>query len=392
MSKQIRLVLSAALITLLFVSVPIQRAEACPPPPPDTLLELYLRSDLIILADYTSENVIARDNENDDGYFAQIERNLSVVKRLKGLEDLKRVILNDTEYRTKFDTAEENETQGVMRLLFGNQRGFDVVSAVTVGKRYLFFLSLDEETGNYYLTDHTTAVRDVEGVFDVYEKRLAELEDIISEKDGQITRLTEWIVKLIEEPATRWDGVFDLEKSFNFLSYETEYPEMADETEPFILDESFSAHTPVFAKELSPAQKTRISEVLYQDIRQAWFTETPGRVDPGLIGIVSNWDKTNLAVYGFSMLQSFDATDLQAKAVIMDFIAAAAGDHILSSIYYEFLNVDDEEYTDGPVAEEDVEKPAVDKVQIQNELLKNFEMRFQYIYARNFIPDDDDGS
>ena len=79
MLKQVRLIFSAVLVAMLFTSVFIfssKTAKACPVRIPSTLLSLYLQSDLIILADYKDERITKRENENENGFYASLERDL----------------------------------------------------------------------------------------------------------------------------------------------------------------------------------------------------------------------------------------------------------------------------------------------------------------------------
>jgi hypothetical protein len=69
MPKYSRLFTSAALITFLFLSSlllsNVEQAEACGGPPPQTLLELFLNSDLALIADMTSDEVVKVESEYD---------------------------------------------------------------------------------------------------------------------------------------------------------------------------------------------------------------------------------------------------------------------------------------------------------------------------------------
>ncbi len=59
----------------------------------------------------------------------------------------------------------------------------------------------------------------------IYLKRIKELKKISEAKKNQLVKLTEWLVRLVEEPITRDEGMSDLQASFMALEYEQEEPE-----------------------------------------------------------------------------------------------------------------------------------------------------------------------
>lgn len=55
----------------------------------------------------------------------------------------------------------------------------------------------------------------------VYKARIAEIQNIahIENASQKLTETTEWLVKCAENPATRWEGVFELKPGSNFMSF-----------------------------------------------------------------------------------------------------------------------------------------------------------------------------
>lgn len=79
----------------------------------------------------------------------------------------------------------------------------------------LFFLKKDAGSNSYYLADFQAGIKKLEAAdLALFELRIEELGSITASKKGQLKKTTEWLMKLIEEPATRWDGAFTLSRSF----------------------------------------------------------------------------------------------------------------------------------------------------------------------------------
>src|SRR5215210_2566041 len=95
------------LISLLMTS----GARACEDPP-QTLLALYMNSDLIVLAKYESDGEAKKSHEDEYGYTLDTERNLSLTKIYKGQNDLKTLSFIFSEYYPNpNDAASEGESE-----------------------------------------------------------------------------------------------------------------------------------------------------------------------------------------------------------------------------------------------------------------------------------------
>lgn len=375
MLKKSRLFFTAILVALLLFSpfiVP-SSAQACPVRIPSTLLSLYLESDLIILADYKSEQITGRENEDENGFYASLERDLDVIQILKGKENLKQITFSDNEYRSKSDVTVASYGSGTTPI---------------IGNRYLFFLTKDEEISKYRLTDKMSAVKDVEGKFGVYEKSISELKAIVANEKNQLANLNEWLVKGLEEPVTRWDSTYDIYRSFNILNWETENPEDMDDI-PFRLGKYSQVYTSAIAKNITDSQKNRICALLFESLQKAWFSADSDDtyIDYRLTSIVSSWDKSRLAIYGFSILQSINKEDSSKRKRIMDFISDVIDDEELSSIYYDYIEkVDEIDSQNDETTTPEAKKELSSLLETRNSLFKNFNDRFQFMFVKNFEP------
>ena len=82
MTKKIRVQVCTLLIAFLFITplILIQpfSAKACPVPQPETLLSLYLNSDLIVVAEFTSQKDGTVTEEYEDYSYFEVTKNLTV--------------------------------------------------------------------------------------------------------------------------------------------------------------------------------------------------------------------------------------------------------------------------------------------------------------------------
>ncbi len=373
MLKQSRIIFAATFVAVLLFSLFVSpdTAKACGEPP-KTLISLYLESDLIVLATVEGNKII-KVEEDEYGTWTQLERNLTIVKTLKGRTDLKTVSYADSEYANKAeDSAEYYEEDA------------DFVK-VKIGEQYLFFLmKYEEEDGSSKesLTDYVSGVKDVEGKLEVYEKNLNELGEIFQTKENQTANLIEWIVKSLEETEFRDDAIQELSSSFYALN-----DEYTSDEEQFLIIEGkyFNTYSPIIAENLSDSQKSRISSVLYSELYDAWFASEVKHPNYGISPILAGINKSQTALYGYNMLQNVHENDFAKKRMIMEFIILTVGDENISEIYYKYINLDDE------ISPENLKEKAITAEQIKaNEaakinVLKDFSKRFELLFANNFV-------
>jgi hypothetical protein len=385
MFKKSRLYLSAIFASVVLFSVIVSTSVRACEDIPQTLLSLYVNSDYVVLADYVSDGATVKSNEDEYGYSYEIERNLSIVKILKGTEDLRTVTFSSYEYHSNPNQeAAENDAE-----YEHFQENYFDITKIKVGKQYLFFLTKDKETGKFGVSDYTSGVKDVAGKFEVYEKRLNELKSIIASKENQNERLAEWMISNIEEPETRQDGINDLAESYYSMGYDDEG---TAEPAAIVSGEDQSINTSGVAKALTDSQKARISSTLYPMLQEAWFAAQSRYADFAISTILGSINKSRLAIYTFNMMKSVDKSDSARRIIIMEFLINTVSDQKLSDIYYEFVKVDSD------LTELTKETSAKAKLQIKmttqkrNTLLRDFEKRFQFMYQRNFLPEQETGA
>ena len=436
MFKRSRIFISAVLVVVLSVSALILSgplpARACPvDPPPQTLLTLYLRSNLIVVAEIASEKDGETINEYPDYVHLRVNRQLKVLSTLKGTPPAD-MVFTKTEYRVKNkpQTDASDDEEDAVYTPYGYKGSWELLA----GERYLFFFVKDPETGAYDLTDEVSgAKRLADRDLDVHLKRIKELQSIEKLKKNQLEAVTKWLIRCVEEPSTRWDGVFDLRRSFDALDYEeSERAEKSDAQESdeeasrepeFKLDEDFNSRHSAIAKNLSESQKQRLSNIAFSELQQ-----NPSLIEHNyyfyysLPGLATRWDKTRLAMYAFGILQSVDPNDAEKTHAAMSYLSDIVDDDGLTEIVERYPASDaaeeaaDDEKTDAAeTTAESADQPAAPETaqnaagkvetievkaspkakkptpaEIRQSVLRDFVDRYQFLLANGFEVDDEE--
>jgi hypothetical protein len=357
-----RVFMSASLIALLLFTTlfpsKADRAYACPVEAPYTLLQLYLDSDLAVVADITSEEIVKRDDDpgeevSTEASWIELRKHIRVVDIYKGLPP-KNLSFIRTEYfpRVKNENLSLNEEETRYSIIPGN--------------RYLLFFEKNEETGSFDLVSSSSAVIELDTARQaLYDRRIDELSAIVKARKNQLPKLTEWLVKLAEDPITLYDGATDIARSFYRLNEPDDEPDESEESREmriFSLEEYGRAiYNPDVAKSLTESQKRRLSNVLegqLQDsLSDAASADGPS-IDYELVRLVRNWDRDDLTMRANGMIQASDPNDSKRIGILMMLITFAVDDEKLGSTYYEYRNLtENEEEETAAMVEEIAETP-----------------------------------
>ncbi len=426
MFKHSRFFFSAAMTAILFASTLILSTETsakskrCPIELPVTMLSLYLKSNSVVIADFKNEDVTKTENDGS-GYYANIKRNLNVVKTLKG-QKKPEISFSVSEYRQQMIKSEVGEN-GTPEVYIDEIESYNRTDAFTIGKRYLIFLAKDDETGAfvpaYYRLYSREITPDNAGI---YEKRLRELSKIITAKKNQLPNLAEWLVDLTEDEATRWDGATVLARSFASVRYEENGEETEETT---LIDKDFNEYSSVIAKHVTEAQKERLSSIFVNLLNQTLLSDGENTdYDYEFAELVGNWDRERFAMYGYSLLLAIDKSDTKKTSRAMNFVANTIEDNSLSAAYYKYTEVIREEENEINIEEtanpetvqtetniKEIERTAennpetlevkeqaqtenleskdeiMTQAQIREQVFQAFVDRYQELLARNFTPE-----
>ncbi len=348
---------------------------------PQTLLALYMNSELVVIAKYDSESEPKKSNEDEYGYSLDTERKLVFTKVFKGPEDLKSVSFAYAQYVPKpgQDNSEMEEPVSEYEHYFD-------LSKIKIGGEYLFFLTKNKEDGKYYVTDYMSGVKEIDKNLSSYEKNLSELEQIVSAKENQYELLTEWIVKSIENSESREDGIGDLAESFYGLSYQEEDANFKGKG-PFVINEDgYGIYTVGVVRHLTPAQKERVSAVLYPILQESWFAEKPQYVNYGISAILGGINKSRLAIYAYNSMQSVGKNDFERRRIIGEFLTETIGDEGFSNLYYAIVELETKIDEAKTVNTPQGRKQLKDLNVLRETKLKELDKRFKFLLGRNFVP------
>ncbi len=384
MLKKSRLYISAILTAVVLASLLVTtNVKACGDEP-QTLLMLFMNSDLVVLAKYDGQGEGTKTSEDEYGYSLESLRNLEVSKVFKGQSDLKKAGFVFSEYVSiQPPTNPENVAEVPEHQV--TEEYFDA-SKIKVGEEYIFFLQKNEDTGQYRISDYSSGVLKTDKNLQVYEKSLKELADISADTENRAARLAEWIVKSIEEPTTRTDGISDLSEILYTFNAEKELSVVTEnESSDVAEEEKIVSYRDGVGAKLTPTQLSRVSAVLYPMLQEAWFAPEPIYAEYGIGSVLASINKARLATYAYSALQSVGKDDLERRYVIMEFLSSNIGDQNLSDIYYEYLELENKiketKELDTPEAKKELKVMLASK----NTMLKNFDKRFKFMLERNFV-------
>lgn len=360
------------------VKIPVKAAAACPEAPPVPLRVLYQRSERVVVARIENSVEDKVTEEYEQGKWIQIRKSLSVHTNLKG-EDAGELVLIDSDYKENptfnqnqvnaEEVVEDKETlpQSETAEIVSDERE-PVVDKLAVGKRLLLFLKKsDSSEDGYELTDYRYGAKELSDAdLRVYELRLRELKEILSAHEEQNEKIVAWLIRCAEEPATRWEGVSELEDSFNNYEIgqrlaqeqrekaknnENQENSESGEGEEFRIEpESFNyGGNPIFSQLLTATQKDRLTSILlgytFEPKTQNEETGFDYRADGlmELVSLVRRWDGERLVPYLKANLANVNESSPYQAAQFMTIIAELLENEKLTAIAekYEAVSYED---------------------------------------------------
>lgn len=265
-----KIVLSVvAVFSLLAPALMLSRSAAvtaCPVREPETLLSLYRDSDAIFIGRYNGSEEGAEIRDDDTHTAVEIKKHFDISSTLKR-KALKTVTLTDSDFRYKdrkagFETTEEVQQAQIVPETTLEELEEEMSNTMKPGDNVLLFLRIDEESKHFELTDYRDGMKNLPSEdMDVYETRIKELGSIFAAEKPDPEMIIDWLVRCAEEPATRWEGTYELQQSFNALEYKTQRDAERNEKiandekvegEDIYFDEGFeTGRTTIFAKLLN---------------------------------------------------------------------------------------------------------------------------------------------
>lgn len=251
-------------------------ARRCTVKMPETLLSLYRNSDSIYIARFDKTEDGETTEDTADYSSVRIKKYFSISSTLKG-ESRKFFVLDDLDYRYKISAETANTVEESVEA-----DDTEESMALKPGDTLLLFLKKGSDGEAPVLTDYRDGVKKLStDHIAVYEARIKELDAIFSAKQVSEAAIVEWLVRCAQDPATRWEGTFELLQSFQNLEWQQEAAEERKkriargeevEVEPEPEDEEAKANsdakntttvdTGAFAKLLNSNQKQVLANLL----------------------------------------------------------------------------------------------------------------------------------
>jgi hypothetical protein len=303
------------------------RARACPAPPPQPLRRLYTESARIVVARVGKSEQVKTEEEDSESRLMKTA--LEVSSTLKG-ETVEPVV-----YLYHWTWGDEYQ---------------DPISEATSSDQLLLFLVRREDGDGYEIEDMTYGLKKLSDAdLKIYVRRIEELAAIMKQDEPNQAEIVEWLVRCAEEPATRWEGAFELNASNSFLQAKKEQkPEVEGEAQAQPVDEqaavvdgeSGAGRDPVyfegmyemdetFASLLTPAQKERVASALFS-------ADAITNADYPLINLVKDWNDARLLPFLLTHLRSAADTSPYYTPELMMMVAEIIGDDALVALVDDY--------------------------------------------------------
>jgi hypothetical protein len=300
-------------------------AMGCPPPPPMPLRALYNQSVRIVVARVGASKMIRTDDE-----YLVVRTALHVSSTIKGKDD--QTVIFWEHYVWNEDPV--------------------VSPDYSSGDTVLVFLTRLEDEGEYTILDQTYGIKRLaDAALKVYLQRISEPAKIIEGSKPDASDLVEWLVRCAEEPATRWEGAYELDLSASMLFDDSANSEQDEET-PDDGEESGEDQSETHAAE--PVQEPEVDEE--QNLLSAFaalVTESQrsrlvdalinaANIEEGdldLMSLVSHWNDPRLVPFLVSQLRNKVDSPPYVAQQMMEIVAEALGDKRLTSLSERFAEL-----------------------------------------------------
>lgn len=341
-------------------------ARRCPVEEPETLLSLYQNSDSIYVAafDKTTEGEIVESTE--DYSVQRITKHFTISSTLKG-ENRKFVAINDQIYAYKTvaaepEPAESGETTEPTSDAMPHDADIEEeedgsAEELESGDTVLLFLreNGESEEGRPELTDGNDGIKKLSlEKMGVYEARINELNSIFAEKQVSGAKLLDWLIRCAVDPATRWEGTFELLQSVQAQEWRDQEAErrrerlasgLPVEEEAAVEEEDASEEeeparknfdTSVFARMIDAQQKQTLADLLLdppgEDAKKG-RVEVAG--DRELVELVKRWGDPRLMGFLLDKLR-VGSDDPELNSVRMSIVAEVLADSEATGIAERF--------------------------------------------------------
>jgi hypothetical protein len=308
--------------------------------PPLSLLDLYQYSDLIAIAKIGRSTIV----ETEDG--ERLKTTLHITSQLKG--DIDRQVV--TFYHLIDDSGSSSLKPGDRLLVLLRHRKSED------GRRLYGYV----ET---WWGDSIKKLDD--GALATYRQRIEELTAIFQRENPDSAELVEWLVRCVEEPATRWDGVRKLSDSLDALESEREREneakskagEIKESADQMEADEEGSNEQPDDDEAKMRTENVKLGSALTQDHKSRLTSALFGiaelsEADMGLVSLIMELGDERLAPYLLSQLQCVAGDAPRFAESLVWMIARLCNDEDLKLLAYDYADAatyDESGYTNETI-------------------------------------------
>ncbi len=180
------------LLALIFIG--IAAGTAAYPITPRPLRKLILEAEVIVWAD-----VLRMDEVKDEDHWVSAKAIL---------------IVNET--------LQSHTRQDTIAVFFSPNMICPAPAHYEAGTQVLAFLRRLENKGEYatHALSYGSKTLNVND-YQVYKQRILEMHEIMKVKDGEekVTQTIDWLLTCALNPATRWEGIYELSPQSDFMSY-----------------------------------------------------------------------------------------------------------------------------------------------------------------------------
>lgn len=457
MKKIVLFVLVLSLVIPTILIFPGNTALACGEREPVTLLALVRQSKTIHIATYRGqEEGEIKTDEDEETKYREIKRNFDVTSTLKG-ETAKFVSIPNREYiwddpsgnvaiteQPQTESIPAGEAEKPEKIeehpvtepeVVDESEGYDEegYKPLSVGDTVILFLKTNEETKEIEATDFVDGIKNLSPAdIAVYEARINEIKPILAAKKPNTEKILDWLVRLTEDPVTRWDGAYELEMSFFALEQRTamenerkETPKKDDEPVdeiPYNNETLDTGLSTLYASKLNEYHKQTLTNIMvqsrYRNAKNKAGSDGLVNGDRELMRIVARWADEQVASVFVDQIRSGEFSTYDT-ASLMIHVSTILGDKQLGTLAEKFEEIsfrdDDEEietakpavnmevanrengaFPEGVTPETqpvtgkaankpDPKKPAVTYKRIRDELTSKFLKRADAIMADNQV-------
>jgi hypothetical protein len=286
-----------------------------------TLLTLYRQSDAIYLARFDKRED-GRVLMTDPSYtVVEVETEFTILSTLKG-EDRKLLNLTDEDFRYRLAAQPDSGYAPEVRFAI-NASSIDRSKTPEPGDTVLVFVRQAGSPGNCEIVDSRDGMKKLStDERSIYVDRIKELNTIFSAKQPQPSAIAAWLVKCAEEPATRWDAAFELERGFRQLDRQGRRKE-ADKAAAFS-NEVAGDLLPI-AQAITDDQKSILTNILLNSGQGNSTNGNLSAADRQLIKLVRRWAPREMVVHLLDRLKAGPSATGD-DAYIMHTIAAVTDD------------------------------------------------------------------